>query len=110
REDVRRDRRYLSLAAEEEQRVELGILERGKPLVRALWNAGHDATTAFSSAFSNSATYAAGVMSTTSTSRLRQNSRSRGSGPGCTDHERYGSGSPPQKRSSTTRSVQVESV
>ena len=30
--------------------------------------------------------------------------------PACTDHERYGSGSLPQNRSSTTRSVQVESV
>ncbi len=109
REDVRRHGRDLSLAAEEEQRVELGILERGESLVRALWYSAHDAA-AFASARSSSATYAAGAMSTTSTSRRRQNSRSSGCSPGCTDHERYGSGSLPQSRSSTTRSVQVESV
>ena len=55
-------------------------------------------------------TYAAGAMSITSTSRRRQNSRSSGCGPALTDQERYGSGSLPQRRSSTTRSVQVESV
>ena len=109
REHVRRHRRDLALAAEEEERVELGVLERSEALVRALRDAAHE-TAAFSSARSSSATYAAGAMSTTSTSRRRQNSRSSGCGPGCTDQERYGSGSLPQKRSRTTRSVQVESV
>ena len=36
REHVRRHRRDLALTAEEEERVELGVLERGEALVRAL--------------------------------------------------------------------------
>ena len=86
REHVRRDRRDLTLATEEEQRVELGVLEGGEALVRTLREAAHRA--AFSSIRSSSTTYAAGAMSTTSTSRRRQNSRSSGCGPACTDQER----------------------
>ena len=55
REHVRRHGRDLALAAEEEERVELGVLERGEALVGALRDAGHEAA-AFSSARSSSAT------------------------------------------------------
>src|SRR5206468_10261193 len=55
REHVRRHRSDLALAAEEEQRVELRILERREALVRALREAAHGAA-AFSSARSSSAT------------------------------------------------------
>ena len=54
REHVRRHGRDLALAAEEEERVELGVLERREALVRALRDAAHDR--AFSSARSSSAT------------------------------------------------------
>src|SRR5206468_10645561 len=96
------------LTPEEQECVELGVVERSEALVRAVGHARHRA--ASTSARSSSATYAAGAMSTTSTSRRRQNSRSSGCGPAFTDHDRYGSGSLPHSRSSTTRSVHVESV
>src|SRR2546421_61045 len=54
-EDVRRHGGDLTLAAEEEECVELRILERREALVRALREAAHGAA-AFSSARSSSAT------------------------------------------------------
>ena len=53
REHVRRHGGDLALATEEEQRVELGVLERREALVRALRKAAHSA---FSSTRSSSAT------------------------------------------------------
>jgi hypothetical protein len=53
REHVRRHRSYLALAAEEEERVELRVLERRETLVRAVREAAH---LAFSSTRSSSAT------------------------------------------------------
>ncbi len=86
RDHIGDDRLTLALAAEEEERVERRVGECGKTLERARWQTVHARLPRMTC--SSSTMYAAGAMSITSTSRRRQNSRSSGCGPACTDQDR----------------------
>src|SRR5438552_736562 len=91
-EQVGYDDFALTLAAAEEQRIEVGVLESGQPLEGADrgFRGGAHAPVAVAVAARkrpSASAYSSNPSSTTSTSRRRQNSRSRGFGSGWTAHE-----------------------
>ena len=92
REQVGRDDLPLALAPEEQHRVERRVFEGREALERRRrqWRRPGQAWAACDTGrcAASTSTYCSSGSSTTSTSRLRQNSRSSGVGSGCTAHER----------------------
>src|SRR4051794_39886944 len=92
-EQVRDDRLGVTLAAEEEQRVELALVERAESLVRACGGlhggARHRAASSAMPVWRASrSTYSSTGSSSTSMSRPRHNARSSGPAEAETAHER----------------------